>query len=530
VDFHHHGLIMTKATYLLITAQLLLLSGLPACRDVRGDAAVERGNVLVVGAESTDHDIMIRYLEGRSLLFLTMLQLAEYGEVTGALARAWTHSPDGLDWTFHLRSDVRWHDGTPVTARDVAFTFELLSDTAVAEAPPSRFAFVRAADDSTIILRAAKPLSPEDWTWDIALPEHRLRDLDRRGFRDWDYWKAPLGNGPFRFVRAQQYTMVELEANENHYAGRPAVDRVILKLVAKAGLPELLAGNVDLLHFVSATDALRIARDDRFRLHYWFNQSVTQAILWRHDHPLFGSPEVRRALTLGIDRGALLRVLSLPDQTPVPDGLYTARQFRGGELPPPLPYDTAEAARLLRAAGWRDTDGDGVLDREGRPFRFTLLLPGDLYGGSQAAVFVQDQLRRLGIVAEVVPIQRQLGAGRLRNGDFEAALTWMAMDDRLRSFVGEDNRVRYDNSRMTELLEQALTTPDADAQDLLYRRMTEIYRADMPVTPLFPLPMIAAAHRRVGGISSPFRLDATGQYLRIDELWLDDGSREQEQQ
>jgi peptide/nickel transport system substrate-binding protein len=498
-----------------LAAAAVLLLAVPACGNVRGDQALKRGSVLVIGAAGNDHQATIRYGEGRSLLFLPLLEEGGDGEITGALARSWTQSPDGYEWTFHLRREVRWHDGVPVTAEDVAFTFELYGDPAVAEA---RFVSARAVDDSTVIVRTDAPWTSEHWIWDIVLPKHILQDLDRSEYRSWDYWKAPVGNGAFRFVRALRNTMIELEASDDHYSGRPAVDRVILKLVGGAGLAELLAGNVDVLPFVSAADALRIAQDDRFRLYHWFNDMTAQVLYWRSDHPLFADPAVRRALTLGIDRYALLRVLSLPEDTPVPDAVYTRRQFRRGELPAPLPYDTAEAGRLLRAAGWRDTDGDGVLDRAGRPFRFTLLLPGELYGGLQAAIFVKDQLRRLGINAELAPVPRAQGVARMRDGDFEAALAWIAMDFQLTLFV--NGWMRGINPRLSELLAQAMATADPGEKDLLFRQMTEIYRTDLLVTPLFPHPMMAAAHRRVGGIRTPYRVDGAGNF-RITELWLD---------
>jgi peptide/nickel transport system substrate-binding protein len=509
-----------NAGNILVAAALLCLPAAPACRDVRVDPALQRGSVLVVGAGGNDHEATIRWAEGRSLLFLTLLEEADNGEITGALARSWRHSPDGMEWTFHLRSDVRWHDGVPVTAADVAFTFELHSDPVVAEAT---FAGARVVDDSTVVVRTDEPWTPEHWIWDIVLPKHILQDLDRSRYKSWGFWKAPVGNGPFRFVRALRNTMIELEASEDHYAGRAAVDHVILKLVGGTGLAELLAGNVDVLPFVSAADALRIAKDERFRLYHWFNDLTAQVVYWHTDHPFFADPAVRRALTIGIDRQALLRVLSLPEATPVPDALYTRRQFRRGELPAPLPYDTAEAGRLLRNAGWRDTDGDGVLDRDGRPFRFTLLLPGELYGGLQAAVFVKDQLRRLGITADLHPVPRARGIQHMRDGDFEAALAWIAMDDLLIRFVGNDGWMRGADPRIIELAERAAATSNLVERDLLFSEMTEIYRTDLPVTPLFPHPMMAAAHRRVGGIRNPYRVDGAGNF-RITELWLDTGA------
>jgi peptide/nickel transport system substrate-binding protein len=501
---------------------LLCLLAVPACRDVRGDAAGERGSTLILASEQEDDEVM--YGQTRSLVFLTLLKEGDDGEVTGNLARSWTHSLDGTDWTFHLRSDVRWHDGVPVTARDLAFTFELLSDPAVSEASPGWYEFVRVVDDTTLVLRAKGTWTVENWTWEIALPEHLLRDHDRKKYRSWDYWKAPVGNGPYRFVKAVPRTMFELAANEEHYAGRPHIDRVLVRFVGQAGLTELLAGKVDELSRISASDALRISRDSRFRLYHWFNANLAHAVLWRNDHPFFADPDVRRALTIGIDRPGLMAVLQLPETAPIPDALYTKRQFHRGELPAPLPFDRAEAERLLGKAGWRDTDGDGVLDRNGRQFRFTLVVPSAYYGMTQTAVFLKDQYRRLGIVADLQPLPDMVARQRLRAGDFEAYLGWVPMDG-LELALGPDGWTGYRNPRIRQLAGEAARTSDADLQDRLYREMTEIYRLDVPVTPLFLLTSMSAAHRRVQGLSSPFRASAADF---IAELRLDDGVQAKE--
>jgi peptide/nickel transport system substrate-binding protein len=500
------------------TAVLLCLLAASACRDLRGDPALERGSTLIIASDGQEEDEVL-YGQARSLVFLTVLRHGDDGEITGNLARSWTHSIDGRDWTFHLRSDVRWHDGIPVTARDLAFTLDLYSDPAVAEAAPDEFVFVKVVDDTTLTLRTGSTWMVSMWTWEVVLPEHLLRDLDRKKFRSWDYWKAPVGNGPFRFASALPRTMIELQANDEHYAGRPSIDRIMVKFVGNAGLTEFLAGKVDVLRNISTADAFRVSRDPRFRLYHSFNEALAHAILYRHDHAFFADPNIRRALTLGIDRLGLMAVLHLPESTPIPDALYTERQFRRGELPAPLPFDPAEAARLLREADWQDTDGDGVLDRDGQPFRFTLIVPDRYYGVSQAAVYLKDQLRRLGVVADLQPMPFALALERLRSGDFEAYLGFVPMTPAgLRQYLGADGFTGYRNARIDELADVAAQTADAELTDRLYHELTAIYRADLPVTPLYPSTRMSAAHRRVQGLASPFRANV---HEFVTELRLD---------
>jgi peptide/nickel transport system substrate-binding protein len=508
---------MSRNARLTVAVGLLCLLAVPACRDVRGGAAPERGSTLVLAAGVSSEESEVLYGGARSLLFLTLLREGDDGEVIGNLARSWTHSADGRDWTFHLRSDVRWHDGVPVTARDLVFTFDLLSDPDVAEAHP--FGSVSAVDDTTLIIRGMNVRTPTYWTWEIALPEHLLRDLDSKRFRSWDFWRAPVGNGPYRFARRLPATMMEFAANEDYADGRPAIDRVLIRFVGEAGFAEFLAGRVDVLDAVSPSQALRVDADPRLALYHSFNPRHANVIYWRHDHPFFADPRVRRALTVGVDRTTLLRALRLPEAVPVPDALYTAGQFRRGELPPPLAYDPAEAKRLLQQAGWGDADGDGVLDRDGQAFRFALSIQG--VGMQEAAVVLKEQYRRLGVVVDLKVLPYNLAETRLQQGDFDAHLGYVSMSPsgiEMRFGGHETHRFSgYTNTRLIELARAAAATPDQAMQDSLYREMTEIYRADLPVTPLYPFASSSAAHRRVQGLSSPFRAHAV--YI-ITELRL----------
>jgi peptide/nickel transport system substrate-binding protein len=500
-----------------ISGCLLFLLAASACSDARSDA--DRDSTLVLAAAG-DLDGDVLYGNARSLLFLTLLRAGDDGDATGSLARSWTRSPDGHDWTFHLRPDARWHDGVPVTARDLVFTYDLLSDPDVAETVA--YGSVTAVDDTTLVVKATRALTAEYWTWEIALPEHVLRDYDRKKFRSWDFWKTPVGNGPYRFARSLPATLLEFEANEYHIGGRPAIDRVLVRFVGGAGFAELLAGKIDVLSSVTATQALRIEQDPRLTLYHAFNPRLAHAVLWRVDHAFFADARVRRALTVGINRSMLLRTLRLPEPTPVPDALYTGGQFRRGELPPPFPYDPAEAQRLLRQAGWGDADGDGMLDRDGQPFRFTLSLEP---GMQEAAVVLKDQYRRLGIIVDLQLLPYRVWEMRMQQGDFDAHLGYIHMTPRaIESYFGGHETHRYSgyrSARLIALARAAAASTAPAARDSLYREMTDIYRADLPVTPLFAFTSLSAAHRRVQGLSSPFRTWAPDL---ITELWLDTGA------
>lgn len=461
-------------------------------------------------------------MEAKFLVFLPLLALGENGELEGRLARRWEHSPDYAEWTYHLRTEVHWHDGAPVTAHDVKFTLDLLAGRDLLYGPLG-FESVTVFDDSTVTIRSREP-GPHQ-TWIVYYPKHLLEQLDPKHAYEWDFWSRPVGNGPYRFVRYLPETMMEFEANPDYYRGKPRIDRVVLKFAGQAGLGELLSGNVDAVSDINPDEVSKLAGDPRFRVYYFVDDVVAWAIYWHGAHPLFRDPRVRRALTLAINRRDLLRLRNLPESMPIFDGPFTPRQLRRGNLPEPLPYDPAAAEALLDSAGWRDQDGVGVREREAKEFRFTAIVPG--YAGQgldKVAVYVQDQLRRVGVRMDI----QQVGDfpvlwERVKAGKFEAALGIVVFNpDWLQEFFRADSPLGLTDPQVIALLNRAMASGEPDLQDEVFSRLTDFFRAEVPVTILTPFTRTTVAHRRLHGLSTSGRADPV-RYM--EELWVEDASR-----
>lgn len=456
-------------------------------------------------------------MPARFLVFEPLVAYNTRFEIEGRLARSWERSPDYRHWTVHLRTDVRWHDGTPFTAHDVKFTFDLLAHPDVGLMGPAE---VRVLDDSTYTVSFRQPQNAlDDWTWHVYFPRHLLHDLDRARFHQWDFWVRPVGNGPFRYVRHMPKEMIELEANPDFYRGRSRIDRLRLRL-GERSITQLLSGEVDVLS-LSQTEVARVANDPRFRVYPTMRAWRTKVLVWNHRHVAFHDPAIRRALTLAIDRRTLYRVLHIPDQVPVIDAVFTYGQFGRREFPAPFPHDPVQAAALLDAAGWRDSDGDGIRDREGRPFRFELIATAD---DEAAAVFVQDQLRRIGVVAQIRSLDFSAGSDRVLSGRFEAAIFVSQLQNvygerGLIGLLGEDSPLGYANPQVSALLAAARDAVAPDVLDSLYREVTAIFRADLPLTVLIPSVSSTVAHRRVRGLVSPYRVDPVWYAY---DLWLEE--------
>ena len=229
---------------------------------------------------------------------------------------------------------------------------------------------------------------------------------------------TPWETGP-SYVRQVPRTMMEFEANPATYRGKPKIDRVVLKFIALGAseVTELLSGNVqaaESLPFGTLKD------DPRFETYYELGYGL-RGIAWNHRHPLFREPGVRQALTLAINRSELHRMFLLPAEIPILDVVPTNGQLRRGDIPDPLPYDPDRAKRLLDAAGWRDVDQHGVRVRNGTPFHF-VVLTNETDDRAKAAVYVQAQLRNVGVRMDIQTMDWSGVRAHVTAGTFEAAM------------------------------------------------------------------------------------------------------------
>jgi peptide/nickel transport system substrate-binding protein len=422
-------------------------------------------------------------------------------EIIGGLAESWEASPDWRTWTVTLRSGVTWHDGVPVTAEDVAFTVGLWKHPDVLNYGAGPVDSIEVLDSLRFRVHQNRP---GDWPvngWEGVYPKHPLAHLDPADFYEWEFWTQPVGNGPFRYVRHVPETMVELEANPDFYLGRPAIDRVRIQFKAggqgQTGVVELLAGNADVVS-LSPLEASLIEHDERFVTYYRY-QAGTQWLIWNYTDPLFDDVRVRQALAHATDRRSLQRILGFPADVPVTDGIFFMCDPLNMQVVEPHQHDPARARMLLAEAGWADDDGDGVLDRDGRPFAFTLVLHPD---ASTAAVFVQDQLRRIGIDMGLQTLDGNVGRARFESGDFQAIIVQVLTPERRAVALDSPLGVVLDTVLALEM-DAAQREPDIERKLELFEEVGRRYRRLAPAMFLHATISVIAADRRLQGLGDP---------------------------
>jgi len=357
------------------------------------------------------------------------------------LAESWAWAPDSLSIAFRIDADARWHDGPPVTARDVRFTFSLYTDTAVASPAAALLANidsvqVRAERVAVFWFHQRHAQQFFDATYHMRiLPEHVLGATPRASLRTSAFARAPTGSGPFRFARWMPGQLVELTADTAYRRAHLPFDRLIFTIAPEpaAALVRALDGEIDVLPYVRAADIPRVESSLTLVPLRWPSLSNGLAMLdlrdpvrRSHPHPVFGDRSVRRALTMAVDRARVassaLGEGAVPASGPLPMALLHAAP---SEL---APFDAAAAAALLDSAGWRLASGASTRHRGAIALRFALLVPSTATAGQRAAVLIQDQLRRVGVQMDIEPIDNAELAARLSAHRFDAALIELDWD------------------------------------------------------------------------------------------------------
>lgn len=444
-----------------------------------------------------------------------------------ALAESWSLTDSAV--TFRLREDVSWHDGVPVTARDVAFTFERAKDPAYASplAPAylTNVASVEVLGDHEVRFRFTAPHSEplQDFFWP-PIPAHILSDVSATDMPQAPYNRAPVGNGPYVFdswAVNRQLTFRSNPAYPDGLGGPPAIGDVVYRIIPDATtmLAELLAGGIHVDGPLAPSQAERVAAAEGLRL-VSFPWRQFAYVGWNTRRPQFADPAVRRALTQAIDRDEIVRTI-----------LQGHGRSASGPIPPwhrlapdlaPLPHDPEGAAAALDAAGWRDSDGDGIRDRDGVDLAFDLLANqrNAVYG--DIAELIQRDLADVGVRVTPRLQEWQTVLASHRGRDFDAVLTNWVLDnfrvDPRALFHGSQvrvegsaNRSSYANPRADSLMDLGTRTTDETRAAEIWAEFGRILQRDQPVTFLFWQDELAGVSERLAGVT----MDARGELVTL---------------
>jgi len=436
------------------------------------------------------------------------------------LARSWSRR-DSVTLAFDLDPRARWQDGVPVTSRDVLFTLRRARNRDLAPQLSELLKHISgiiAEGDHRVVFTFSHPYAEQlyDATFHVApLPAHLLDTIPPEALARSSFVTQPVGDGPYRWVRSVPGQFVELAANPDFLLGKPAIDRVIVRVAAdpNARMNYLLSGEADAMDNVPPplSNLERLAGVPWLRLipvpsptlgYILFNQRDPRS--QDRPHPILSDIRVRRAILLSLDRPLLVRAV-FGSYGEVPFGPASPILWIRHGAPKPERQNLPEARRLLRLAGWRDSNRDGILDRQGVPLGFTLSLPNTSAIRKQLAALLQEQLRAVGIHLELQQYEFPVWNERRNAGEFDIDFSASSQDPtpsgltQSWSCTGGSNVGKYCDPQVDSLMLRAILGR-GDTKQLWHEVLRRI-EADLPAVFLYAPTYVYAVHRRFRNVS-----------------------------
>lgn len=478
------------------------------------DTAVASGDTIIMGAIGDASNLIPPLASDASSSSITghvysgLIRYDKNMRFEGDLAKSWEISADGREITFHLRKDVTWHDGEPFTSADVLFTYQLMVDPKTPTAYAERYKQVEHAstpDAYTFKVRYAQPLAPALVSWAIGIcPEHLLAEKD---VTTSPLARNPVGTGPYRFVKWEAGEQIVLERNEDYYEGAPYIKRIVYKIVPDTTTMflELQSGGLDYmgltpLQYARQTDTPAFER--RFNK-YRYPAFAYTYLGYNLRKPMFQDKRVRQAIAYAIDKQEIVEGVLLGLGQPA-TGPYKPGSWPYHGDVPRYPYEPQRARSLLDEVGWKDLDGDGVREKDGRNFAFTILTNQGNDQRIKTGEIIQRRLQEVGIEVQLRVIEwASFLKEFIHPGKFDATiLGWTIPVDpdgyniwhSSKTGARELNFIAYNNPEVDRLLEQGRRVIPIEERRPFYQRLQEILAEDQPYTFLYvpdSLPVVA---------------------------------------
>lgn len=520
---------------------------LAGCTDVRQPAGQQAAGPADVGgtmvvATPAEPTTLLPALQGtiieKQITDLLFDRLADIGNDLNTvgdkgfipqLAERWDWAPDSTWIAFHLNPRARWHDGVPVRASDVRYSVQLIKDPAFGSPALPLVTNIDsvAVRDSLTAVAYFHRHTPEQF-YDIVyqvsiVPEHLLHNTPPAQLKTAEVARRGIGSGRFRLVHWEPGRRLELVADTANYRGRAKLDRIVYTPTPdfNTGVTRLFTGDADFFEQLRPENLARMSSDTARRavaypsLQYaYLAFNTIDPVHHELPHPIFGDRAVRRALTMAVDRRAMLHnvfdTLGMVLYGPFPHAMPVADTTL-----PQLPYDTLRARALLDSAGWV-TDPDGIRVKNGRRLAFSLVSPVSSAARHQYAVLLQNALRRVGALVKIDEVDFGGYLAKQSGRSFDAELALYGTDPSVSGFkqswstagIGPDgsNFSSYSNAAVDALLDSAMTTFDPARTRAYARRAFETIIEDAPGIWLYEPPTIAGIHRRIH--TTPMRADA----------------------
>jgi len=452
-----------------------------------------------------------------SQLYLSLLKYDKDLNLTGQLAKSWEIASDNKTFIFHLRDDLKWSDGIPLTSTDCLFTLQLIQDDHTQSAYKADYAMVtqvEAPDPVTFVVHYKEPFSPAlaSWASLAILPKHIFENEDIMHTELSRHPKASIG--PYLLSDWQSQQSILLAANPDYFDGPVWISERLTRVIPDPATQflELSAGRLDSMGLTPLQYDRLFASKAELKAHYQrykYLDFVYTYLGFNLKQKPFDDVLVRRAIAYALDRQEIVDGVQLgfgkTIASPYKPGTYWVN-----ENLKPRPYLPEKAKELLAEAGWMDSNGDGVLDKNGRQLSFTILTNNGNKQRADTAAIIQQRLKNVGIEVKVRLVEwsafienfinkRKFDAvilGWSLSPDPDQYTIWHSSQTSPRQF----NFLSYNNAKVDKALVDARRTFDRKKRKRLYDSMQQEIFKDVPMVFLYAPYSLPVIHKRIHGI------------------------------
>jgi peptide/nickel transport system substrate-binding protein len=453
-----------------------------------------------------------------SNIFNKLLKYDKNLDLEGELAENWKISADQKTITFKLKPNLKWSDGIPLTSEDVLWTWQTVIDEKTGSPYASDYQLVKKAetpDELTFSVTYDQAYAPalDSWAGLQILPKHLLegQDLHTTAFA-----RSPVGSSYYKLDSWTHGENLKLSRNPISVLGQAKIDHLVTRIIpdSSAQFLELMADNIDSM----GLDPIKYARiiparhelQQKLALYKELGNSYTY-MGFNLKHKPFDDVRVRRAINYAIDKQEIIDGVYLGLGINIASPYKPGTRWSNPSLEP-YPYDPAKAKALLKEAGFIDSNSDGILERDGKPFSFEIVTNQNKER-EKSAVLIQRRLKDVGIEVKIRAIEWASFISRfIKTGDFDVVvLGWgLGLDPDQYSIwhssqqaPGQFNFIGYNNPVIDKLLEQGRLELNPDKRMKIYHEFARVLLEDSPIVYLSAGYGLTAIHKRVKGIDNP---------------------------
>lgn len=433
--------------------------------------------------------------------------------IIGDLAESWDISPDGLKITFHLRERVKWHDGTEFTSDDVLFTYRTVTNPNIPTPYSSIYGpveKVEALDKYTVRITYKEPYAPALESWGMGIiPKHYLQGHD---ITSPEINRNPIGTGPYKLKEWVTGQKIALEAFDDYFEKRPNIDKFIARIIPDTATMflELKFGGIDFMGLTPPQYKLQANTEifkkyfQKFRYPSFGYTYLGYNLL----NPLFSDKRVRQAITYAINKKEIIAGVLLGFGAPC-TGPFPPESWAYNPEAKDYEYNPEKAIQLLSEAGWKK-NSEGLLQKNGKPFSFTVLVNQGNEARLKTAQIIKEQLKKLGIDMNIKVLEWQAMLHEfIHKKRFEAVIMgWgLSRDPDIydiwhssKTKEGEFNFISYKNEEVDRLLIQGRQTFDIGKRKKIYYKIHDILAEEQPTTFLYVPDALPVLHKRFKGV------------------------------